>query len=398
MRVLFINAYCGRGSTGRICTDLADMLTERGHECKIAYGRMQADKKFEKYGIRIENDLGVRIHGIITRVFDNAGFNSKRATKKFIKWVKEYDPDVINLHNIHGYYINVKLLFNYLKESGKPVVWTLHDCWAFTGHCSHYTSAKCDKWLTGCYNCSQKDTYPKSVFLDNSKNNYKVKKELFTDLEKCTVTAVSDWLGGEAKKSYMGKYPVKTIQNGIDLSVFKPTDSDFREKNGLKNKTIILSVATSWHDKRKGLDDVIELSKRLDEGYRVIALGLTEEQIKALPNTVMGITRTNNTTELAEIYTAADVYFCPSIEETFGMPTVEAMACGTPAVVYDSTALPEIVSKESGFIVAPHDIDSVVEKIDMCKNFNLEDIIENAHKYSKENMLNNYLETYLSAV
>ena len=398
MRVLLINAVCGIRSTGRICTDIAELLEKEGHECKIAYGRETVPEQYQKYAVRIGSGIGVKLHALFSRIFDNAGFCSTFATKKFIKWIKEYDPDVINLHNIHGYYLNVKVLFKYLKKSGKRVIYTLHDCWPFTGHCAYYSAVGCDKWLEGCYNCPQKCTYPKSVLFDNSKLNYKTKKELFTSLKNCTVTAVSEWLAGEAKKSYMGKYPVRIIQNGIDLSVFKPTNSDFREKNNLKDKTIILSVATSWQDKRKGLGDVIELSKRLDDSYKVIALGLTEEQKKALPQTVMGITCTNNTTELAEIYTASDVYFCPSIEETFGLPTVEAMACGTPAIVYNSTALPEIVSEKSGFIVAPHDIESVVEKVDMCKNFNTEDVINNAHKYSKENMLNNYLKTYLSAL
>ncbi len=398
MRVLLINAVCGTGSTGRICTDIAELLIAEGHECKIAYGREQAAEKFKSYSYRIGNDLGVRLHGIGSRIFDNTGFYSTRATKKFIQWVKEYDPDVINLHNIHGYYINIKLLFDYLRESGKPVIWTLHDCWAFTGHCSHYTSAGCNKWLDSCYKCPQKNTYPASILIDNSKNNYQIKKQIFTSLKSCMLTTVSKWLGEQAQKSFLGCYPVKVVQNGIDLLVFKPTPSEFKKNNGIVNKKIILSVATSWKDKRKGLDDVIKLSTMLDEGYVVMVLGVTEDEKKALPPSVIGLTRTNNITELAEIYTAADVYFCPSIEETFGMPTIEAMACGTPAVVYNSTALPEIVSSGSGFVVEPHDIEAVKEKIKECAVLEKDDIISNAHKYGKQNMLNNYLDTYLSII
>ena len=359
MRVLLINVVCGIRSTGRICTDIADLLTAEGHECKIAYGRETVPEQYQKYAVRIGTELDAKIHALGSRIFDNTGFYSTRSTKKFIEWIKEYDPDVINLHNIHGYYINIKLLFDYLRESGKPVIWTLHDCWAFTGHCSHYTSAKCSKWLEGCYNCPQKNTYPASLLFDNSKTNYKVKKQIFTNLKNCTIVTVSKWLGEEVQKSFLGCYPVKVVQNGIDLSIFKPIQSDFKLNNGLKNKKIILSVATSWADKRKGLDDVIKLSNELDESYVVIALGVTEEEKKALPSTVMGITRTNNTTELAEIYTAADVYFCPSIEETFGLAVVEAMACGTPAVVYNSTALPEIITNYNGFVVEPYDLKGV---------------------------------------
>lgn len=394
MRVLLINVVCGIRSTGRICTDIADLLTDEGHECKIAYGRETVPEQYKKYAVRIGTELDAKIHALGSRIFDNTGFYSTRATKKFIKWVKEYDPDVINLHNIHGYYLNIKLLFDYLRESGKPVVWTLHDCWAFTGHCCYYTAAKCNKWLTGCYKCQQKESYPTSLFIDNCKKNHELKKKIFTSLNNCTIVTVSKWLGVEAEKSFLGCYTVKVVQNGIDLSVFKPIQSDFKLNNRLKGKKIILSVATSWADKRKGLEDVIKLSTKLDDSYVVVALGVTEEEKKALPSTVMGITRTNNVKELAEIYTSADVYFCPSIEETFGLPTVEAMACGTPAVVYNSTALPEIVTDKSGYVVETHNIDAVVEKIKQCEELLKDDIINNAQKYSKESMLNNYLHIY----
>ena len=175
-----INSVCGIRSTGRICTDIASELEAQGHQVKIAYGRENVPEQFQRYAVRIGNDLDMRLHGVKARLLDASGFGSKSATKRFIKWVKDYDPDVIHLHNIHGYYINIEILFNYLKNSGKPVVWTLHDCWAFTGHCAYFDFAGCEKWKTGCYGCPLKKSYPSSILIDRSKKNYIQKKRLFT--------------------------------------------------------------------------------------------------------------------------------------------------------------------------------------------------------------------------
>lgn len=349
MRILFINAYCGRGSTGRICTDLADMLTERGHECKIAYGRMQADKKFEKYGVRIENDLGVRIHGVLSRIFDNTGFYSTIATKKFIKWVKEYNPDVINLHNLHGYYINIKLLFDYLRESGKPVVWTLHDCWSFTGHCAYFCSVNCKKWHQGCQHCSKKKEYPASLFFDNSKNNYKRKKQLITQLDNLILVTPSKWLADLTRESFLNKFPVQVINNGINTNNFKVTKGDFVRKYGLDNKKIILGVASVW-ESRKGLNDFFELRKLLDDSFAIVLVGLNEHQKSELPQGIVGITRTENVEQLAEIYTAADVFVNPTREENYPTVNLEAQVCGTPVVTYDTGGSAECLVEGVGAV------------------------------------------------
>ena len=339
MKVLQINSVCGIRSTGRICTDLAEVLLQDGHECKIAYGRESVPEKYRNLAVRIGNDLDAKLHVLQSRIFDNAGFGS-------IEWVKEYNPDIIHLHNIHGYYINIEVLFNYLAESNKPVVWTLHDCWAFTGHCAYYSYVKCDKWKTGCYNCMQKNHYPSSLLLDASKKIWQKKKELFTSINNMTLVTPSKWLANEVNQSFLNMYPVKVVPNGVDLNVFKPTPSDFRERNGLVGKKIILGVASGW-DERKGLIDFVKLSKILDDKYKIVLVGLAEKQKKRLPTNILKITRTNNVRELAEIYTAADIFFNPTYEDNYPTVNLEAQACGTPVMTYRTGGSVESVPEEN---------------------------------------------------
>lgn len=335
MRVLMINVVCGIRSTGRICTDLATELEKQGHEVKIAYGREKVPEQFQKYAVRIGTDLDVEVHGIGARLFDSAGLGSKNVTVKFIQWIKEYDPDVIHLHNIHGYYINIEVLFNYLRICGKKIIWTLHDCWAFTGHCVYFDYVQCDKWLKGCYHCIQKKEYPCSIGLDKSKRNYKMKQQLFTGISNLILVSPSRWLANLVKQSFMKEYIIKVIHNGIDTEVFKPTESDFRKKYHLENKKIILGVASIW-DRRKGLNSFVELSKHLSDEYQIILVGLKEEQIKELPNNIMGILGTDSPEELAAIYTLADVFVNPTLEDNYPTTNIEAIACGTPVISYDT--------------------------------------------------------------
>lgn len=360
MKVLLINSVCGIGSTGRICTDIADQLSQEGKEVKIAYGRGIVPEKYQKYAVKIGTKFGVYLNGLKARLCDNEGFNAKRATKKFIKWVKQYNPDVIHLHNLHGYYLNVEILFGYLKTCGKKIVWTLHDCWAFTGHCSHFTIAKCEQWKEHCFNCTQRYSYPKS-FTDRARQNYDKKRELFTGVPDLSIVTPSQWLAGLVKESFLKEYPVEVINNGIDLNVFKPTPSDFKERYGLQNKKIILGVASVW-DKRKGFDDFLKLAETIDDTYRIVLVGVNKKQLKLLPKNVIGIERTNNVTELAEIYTAADVYVTPSVEETFGMTPIEAMACGTPAIVYNQSALSELTEK-GAYLCLNSTVDEICDTI-----------------------------------
>lgn len=352
-----INVVCGIRSTGRICTDLATALEAQGHEVKIAYGRENVSEQFQKYAVRIGSDLDVKLHGVKARLLDGAGFGSKSATVKFIKWVKEYDPDVIHLHNIHGYYINVEVLFDYLKTCGKRVIWTLHDCWAFTGHTAYCDAANCKRWVKGCHNCPLLKEYPASL-VDRSKQNWKKKRDVFIGVSDMTIITPSKWLGTWVKHSFLQEYPVKIINNGIDTSQFYPIESDFRKNNGLEDKFVLLGVATSWNE-MKGYSDYLKLAEILGDKYRVVLVGLTKEQMGKLPNNVLGIERTANVQELAEIYTAADLFLNLSYCENYPTVNLESMACGTPVLTYKTGGSPEIIEKYGGWVVEQGNIVAV---------------------------------------
>ena len=349
MKYLFINSVAGYGSTGRIAAETCRELMKDGHECVLAFGRNKANCE-DVPTVQIGTAWDYRLHGVRSRLLDDHGFGSKAATRRFLDWVREYDPDVIWLHNIHGYYIHIGLLFDYLRGCGKKIFWTLHDCWSFTGHCAYFDFAGCDKWKTGCHHCPQKHTYPQSLLLDNSRRNYERKKLLFTGIPDLTLTVPSHWLESRVKQSFLGEYPVQVDYNKIDRTVFKPTPGDFREKYGLEKKTILLGVASVWEE-RKGLKDFLALSSMLDDRYRIVLIGLSEEQRKNLPQNILGLPRTNSLEELAQAYTAADLFVNPSVEETFGMTAMEARCCGTEAIVYKDTACEEIVNQFGGIAV-----------------------------------------------
>lgn len=380
MKVLEINSVCGIRSTGRICTDLADVLEENGHECRIAYGREAVPEKYKNISYRIGSDMDVKLHALKSRIFDSAGFGSKRATKKLIEKIKEYDPDIIHLHNIHGYYLDIEILFNYLAAADKPVIWTLHDCWAFTGHCSYFTFANCKRWEEGCFNCPQKKNYPSSILADRSKQNWIKKKELFTSVKNMTVVTPSKWLAELAAKSFLGKFPVKVINNGIDTEVFKPTYGDFRTAHRLENKKIILGVASIW-GKRKGLDDFIKLAGLIDDNYVIVLVGVTEKQKNALLGNIIGISRTNNTAELAEIYTVANVFFNPTYEDNYPTVNLEAQACGTPVITYKTGGSPE--STVPCGVLPQGDVNGAVKLIEKSDAFKILPPPEKKAQYGK---------------
>lgn len=355
MKVLLINSVCGIGSTGRICGAIAENFTAQGHETVIAYGRDgNVPERYMPYAHRIGSDLDVKISALRTRLMDNHGYANEAATRAFLKWADRYDPDLLWLHNLHGYYIHVGMLFDWIKSRPHmQVKWTLHDCWAFTGHCAYFSRAACEKWKHGCASCPEKGSYPGSMLLDNSRNNYLRKKSAFTGIPNMTLIVPSHWLENLVKQSFLGEYPVEVHYNTVDTDVFQPTPGDFRKKYGLEGKKLILGVASVW-DERKGLSDFRTLRGLLDDSYAIVLVGLTHQQIETLPEGILGIARTHNARELAEIYTAADVFVNPSREETFGLTTLEAISCGTTAIVYRDTACEEVANQYGGIAVEPN--------------------------------------------
>lgn len=330
-----INVVCGIRSTGRICTDLAAALETQGHEVKIAYGRESVPEQHKKYAVRIGNDWDVNLHGVKARLFDACGFGSTRATREFIKWVKEYDPDVIHLHNIHGYYINIQILFDYLRTSRKKILWTLHDCWAFTGHAANCEGAYCERWTDGCYGCPKNREYPLS-YIDRSRYNWTRKKDLFGSIPNMTIVTPSFWLKGLVEKSFLKEYPVVVIHNGIDTKKFRRLDNASIDNLDIDSKRIILGVAAKWND-NKGLNDFIKLDGIIDHNkYKIVMVGLTENQIKKLPQDIIGIIATDTVDDLVTLYNMATVYVNFTYEDNYPTTNLEAIACRIPVISYDT--------------------------------------------------------------
>lgn len=397
MKILQINSTLNTGSTGRIAEEIGKEVLARNGQSIVAYGR--SANKSESKAIKIGNTIDQTIHVIHTRLFDTHGFHSNSATKKLIEEINTLNPDIIHLHNIHGYYLNVHILFDFLKQFSKPVVWTLHDCWAFTGHCCYYERIHCDKWKTECSNCELQFLYPQSFLKDNSKNNFNKKRGAFLNLNYLHLVTVSNWLESQVQHSFLKQLPVQTIYNGVDLEIFKPfTANDLKLKLNIVDKKVILGVANIWSD-GKGLNSFLELSKKIESNEIIILIGLSQKQIQKLPKNIIGIERTQSVQELAAYYNSTDVFVNPSIAETFGMVTAEAMACGVPSVVYNSSAMPELVDENTGFIVKINDIDELYAKIKITFSHGKQQYIDKCRKraeqlFDKKNQMNAYLDLY----
>lgn len=365
--LLQINTVINSGSTGRIAEEIGQTALAAGWRSVIAYGRNPRPSHSE--AIRIGSDWGVRLHGLRSRIFDDAGFGSRRATETFIREAEKLSPDVIHLHNVHGYYLNIELLFRWLAQANVPVVWTLHDCWPFTGHCAYFDIVCCDKWKTGCFACPQKREYPASLLCDRSRKNWEQKRALFSSVKNLTLVPVSDWLAGVTRESFLGDKKICRIYNGTDTSVFSPRGDggSVREKYGVENRFVALGCASVWTE-RKGLSDFIKLRERVPEkDLAIVLVGLSEEQLQGLPSGIVGIRRTESVEVLADLYSAADVILNLSREETFGLTTVEGFACGTPGIVFDCTASPELITPETGFVVEQGNIGGVIAAIEAIR-------------------------------
>ncbi|MCH5278298.1 MAG: glycosyltransferase [Christensenellaceae bacterium] len=359
MKILIINSVCGIRSTGRICTDLATAVEAEGHEVKIGYGREAVPEQYKKYAIRIGGEIDVKLHGLKARLMDADGKGSSHATRKFLEWVQKYDPDVIHLHNLHGYYINVPLLFQYIIDHNKKVIWTLHDMWSFTGHSGTCDSKKCEKWETGCGNCPSYKGYPSSI-VDRSAKNYLWKKNLFTAVENLTIVTPSKWLAGLVKRSFLSGKIIEIIPNGIDIQQFKPQENDFKSFYHIEDKIVLMGCST-WWGKNKGLNDFYTLAARLDQRYKIVLVGLDKEQIAELPSAILGIERTNSVKELAQIYSAADLFVNLTYGDNYPTVNLESLACGTPVLTYETGGSAECLDGKNGISFTRGDIEGVIK-------------------------------------
>ena len=360
MRVLQINTSINTGSTGRIVSEIGDLLISLGHESIVAFGR--SNNGGSSLALSIGNKKDFFFHVLNTRLFDRHGFCCERTTKRFVNYVRSFDPDIVHLHNIHGYYINVKVLFRYLIEAGKPVIWTFHDCWPFTGHCSHFQFVDCFKWQTGCFKCPNINGYPKSWFVDNSRENFKQKKILFTGLKRMVIVSPSEWLANHLRNSFLSDYEIKVINNGVDFDKFSPGNNEkVRNKYNL-NKKYILGVANVWNNK-KGLGDFIKLREIIDPEIEIILVGLNLNQIKSLPFGIKGISRTEDIKELTALYSGAEIFVNPTYVDNFPTVNIESLACGTPVVTYDTGGCSESLDDRTGISVEKGNLIGLADSI-----------------------------------
>ena len=402
MRIVQINGGA-KGSTGKIMMGIADIARTQGHEvmCASPITTTNRDAGEDCGYYRIGTFNSRRVNVALARI---TGFNGCFAwfeTYKLLKKIDEFKPDIIHLHNLHDSYINLSMLFSYIKKHNVPTVWTLHDCWAFTGQCPHFTMVKCDKWKAGCYGCPQYKEYPASLY-DNTKKMWQLKKKWFTGVKNMTIVTPSEWLAGLARESYLKQYPIEVINNGIDLNVFKPTHSNFRKQYGIPgDKYIVLGVSFAW-GYRKGLDCFVEMAEKLGEQYQIVLVGTDDEIDKNLPHNIISIHRTQNQKELAEIYSAADVFVMPTREENYPTVNMEAIACGTPVVTFDTGGSPEMLDDKTGIVVEANDIEATKKAIkDICEKKRCNDeeyIVAYSKNFDMKKRFAEYIELYANVL
>ena len=352
-------------STGKIMRGIGDLAISSGWESYIAYSRARDGIiPHTSKLIPVGDKADLAIHALETRLFDAHGLASKRATRELIRRIEDISPDIIQIHNVHGYFLNYPMLCDFLGESGIPVVWTAHDCWLFTGHCYHYSSAGCYRWKTGCYSCPLKTSFPASWLLDRSDRNFELKKKSLTGMKNLHLVAASEWMKNEMRESFLSGVPCTVIHNGIDLDVFKPSDNEqTKGKFGIKTPHYVIAVASIWL-KEKGFDDLVKIAGLLHEDITLVMVGsMTYKQEKVLPENVIHIPRTSDATSLAELYSGAVAFLNPTWQDNYPTVNLEAIACGTPVITYKTGGSPESVTEKTGFIVEQGDIEGMTNII-----------------------------------
>lgn len=394
--VVQINSVINKGSTGRIAQQIGEHVENQGWRHFLVYGRPSNPTNLDAYKISSYTDN--LIHYGLSLALDAHGLGSQITTSKLCRWLSQINPSLVHLHNLHGYYLNYPILAKYLQEKRIPVVWTLHDCWAFTGHCSYYSDINCTKWHTECHTCPKKRSYPASI-TDRSKSNFERKQKLFKAFDSLQLVTVSDWLKGEVQKSFLSKLPVVTIHNGVDTKVFHENYStaELDERYHLKGRFVAVAAATSWSP-TKGFQDYLRMAEKLDENEKIVLIGLNDHQIANLPPGIIGITRTESSEELARWYRRANVVLNLSTQETFGMTTVEGFACGSPSIVYNATASPELINEKVGYVVEAGDVDAVYSKMQELRSENKllsSDCVHHVHQnFNSKKQYLNYIKLY----
>lgn len=378
------------GSTYSIMLGIAEIAEKEGHTVVTSSGySTHPSKNLPASHFNIGGVIDKSLHMALARLTGLNGCFSHLPTLRLLRKIKREKVDLIHLHNLHGWYINLPMLFNYIKKHNIPVVWTLHDCWAMTGQCPYFTMVKCERWKTGCHDCPQYRQYPES-YVDRTKTMWKLKKKWFTGVQNMTIVTPSQWLADLVNESFLAEYPVKVINNGIDLGVFKPTENDFREKYGLQNKKILLGVALGWGD-RKGYGDCLKLAELMGDDYHLVLVGVSKEQIATLPKNVLGIERTNSQKELAAIYTTSDVFINTTYEDNYPTVNLEARACGLPVITYKTGGSPESAGADA-VIVEVGDIQGMKEAIETTIRAKKQPMNEN--EISSEAKFTEYIELY----
>lgn len=400
-RLLQIGAALNCGAPGKIAEQIGLLAMSKGWDVYMAHGLRHSNPSQLKT-IPLVTPWQEKVHALYSLLFDGHGLGSSKGTKHLVDWIDENKPDIIHLHNIHGYFCNFKILFEYLDTTNIPVVWTMHDCWPFTGRCTYFDSIDCEKWKTKCFDCKVEKGYTVSPFCDRSKQHYELKKQLFTSVDNLTMVPVSEWQASFLRESFLKECPVEVIHNGIDLNKFIPMDGiRLREKYSLQDKFIILGVAAPWK-KRKGLDDFIQLSKKLpDDQFKIVLVGLKKEQLRTLPPNIIGITRTESQEELAEFYSMADVFCNMTYLDNFPTVNLESLACGTPVITYRTGGSPEAIDDQTGIVVEQGNIEQMIEAIyHLRKNpLSSSDCRKRAEEhFDKDKCFEQYIELYESLI
>lgn len=395
-KILFISGSLNYGSPGRIVEQIGSLAISQGWEVCVAHSsRNQNPSQLPHFAITTK--MQEVFHAIGAKFFDLHGLLSTKQTRELVARIKDYQPDIIHLHNIHGYFCNFKVLFEYLDTIDTPVVWTMHDCWPFTGRCFHFVGANCTKWKTGCYDCKAEAGYTVSKYCDRSKSLYELKKRLFSSVRNMTLVPVSDWQAAFIKDSFLKNCQIHTIHNGVDLDKFKPLDGTrLRDKHNLHRKFVIIGVASPWNT-RKGFDDFCKLRSMLSDDFAIIMVGLKQEQIKNLPKGIIGITRTESQQELAEYYSMADCFVNLTYLDTFPTTNLEALACGTPVITYNTGGSPEAIDERTGLVVDQGDINGIVDAIRQLRQHPLssKDCRDRAERFfDKDKCFQEYIDLY----